>query len=160
MVSSHDEFMIGVMLDTNEAEAQLNVLQVKLDEFARKEVAMVKKFDKAVIGMMVTIRSLTTLFRGVLVYFGLTLDPIQDAIIMAIQTSMTAALAIHRTLEAATLTLSGVVTIGLSVLAIGMSIAAIGQAHAGMADARASTDRAALLMTQIESIISTSQIWM
>ncbi len=160
MVSEYLGIEIPLTFHTAEGEAQLNALQAKLDRFAREEVAMVKKFDKAVLGMMVTMRSLTSLFRGVLVYFGLTLDTIQDAILMAIQTSMTAALAIHRTLEAATLGVAGVVTIGLSVLAITMSVAAIGQATAGMADARAQTDRAALLMTQVESIISTSQIWM
>ncbi len=160
MVSEYLGIEIPIIVDSAEAYAEFNALQAKLDDFARKEVAMVKRFDRAVLGMMVTMRSLTSLFRGVLTYFGLTLDPIQDAILMAIQTSMTAALAIHRTLEASTMGLSGVVTIGLSVLAITMSVAAIGQATAGMADARAQTDKAALLMTQIESIISTSQIWM
>ena len=159
-VSSHDEFMIGVLLDTNEAEAQLNILQTKLDTFAREEAEMIKKFDRAVIGMMNTMRGLTALFRSTLAYFGLTLDPIQDAILMSIQTSLTAALAIHRTLEASTLGISGAVTIGLSMLAITMSVAAIGQASSGMADAKAQTDRAIGIMAQVESIISTSQIWM
>lgn len=160
MVSEYLGIEIPLVVDSSEVYAEFNALQAKLDDFARKEVAMVKKFDRAVLGMMVTIRSLASVFRSVISYFGFILDPIQEAILMAIQTSMTAALAIHRTLEAATLTLSGVVTIGLSVLAITMSIAAIGQATAGMADARAQTDKAALLMTQIESIIATSQIWM
>lgn len=139
---------------------RINKDQMLLDEFTRKEAAVRKKFHASIRGMMNTMRSLTGLFRMTMSYFGQTLDPIQEAIVTSIYTSLTAILAMHRALEASTVGVAGVVTIGLSALAMGMSIVAIGAAHAGMADAKAQTDKTMNLLIQMESLITTSQVWM
>ncbi|GAF84420.1 unnamed protein product [marine sediment metagenome] len=154
-----EKLTIPVVADTMLAEASIKDLNRQLDSFTSKEARVRRDFTKSVRGMMNTMRSLAGLFRSTMSYFGQTLDPVQEAILTSIYTSLTAILAMHRALEATTVGVAGAVTVGLSMLAMGMSIAAIGAAQSGMDDARAQTDRAMNLMIQLETVIATSQIW-
>jgi len=132
--------------------------QNRFIEIDQQADAVVKKWDREerrihsqMSRVIRGIRGVMGLVRNIIHAFGGVLDPVQEALIMSIMTTMTSILTIHRTLEASTMGIAGMVTVGLSLAAIAMSFANLSLTIAEMDKARATMQDAEAI---IQSAIS------
>lgn len=152
-------FVLRILADLSQPRSEMAAVQGEITKTVRGWSTVKAKIQTEMQGIMRTMYGVVGTYRAMLTYFDISLDPIQDSIIAGIQTSLMAALAIHREMEAATLGLAGVVTIGLSLVSIAMAATAIMQATLGIDEARADTQKAIGLMTSLQSTIGT-MTWM
>lgn len=133
--------------------------EVSLKSITKKAATFKKRINLEMGGVLSTIRSVVSTGRSVFSALGGALDPLQESMVMAIEVGLTSALAIHRQMEAATFGLSGALTVGLSGLAIAMAGAAVLNTSRGMEDAKAMAQRSVAALQQIESTLTSQQIW-
>lgn len=152
---SNVPFVLQILADYSQTRSEMAAVQGEVDNTVRGWSLAKAKIKQEIGGIMRTMYGVVGTYRAMLTYFNISLDPIQESIIVGIQTSLMAAMTIHREMEAATLGLAGVVTIGLSLISIAMAAQAVMMATMGMDDARAQTQKSITLMTNMQATIST-----
>jgi hypothetical protein len=154
-----EELTLTVSADISKAETDVARLNRQTDAVVREWNQQHKVIQRQLGRVMFSIRSITGIFRATLRVFGVAMDPIQDAIINAIMVTMSAALAIHRTLEAATVGLAGVVTISLSAISVGLGLQAIMAAQQGLQKSQQMFEAADTAIMGVEALIMGVSGW-
>ena len=148
-----------ITLNMSEAETEMARVQKQADavtqDWAKKHTTMKREIQT----VTMTIRSTISVFRSVLSVMGLSLTPVQQAIVGSIETLMVTIFAMHRALDTATMGISAALTATLSIIAFGISLAAIDQANRGMTDAQAQMQRSVALMDSLAALTHTSGRW-
>ena len=154
-----DDVSFKITLDLSDAETEMARVQKQADavtaDWAKKQTTMKHEIRMAVM----TVRSVVSVFRSALSVMGISLSPVQQAIIGSIETLCITIVAMHRALDVATMGVSAAVTAALSIIAFGISLAAIDQANRGMADAQAQMNKSVALMDSLQSLTYLGVRW-
>ena len=150
-----DEVKVSVIVETD-VDEKVKIAEAKRNKIVRDWARTERTIDQQIARLNLRVNATINTIRVVYRAFGNSLTPIQDALVNAILTTLAAALSIHRTLEAATLGVAGVITIGLSVTSVSLSLVAIQAATEGMNESKAAVDRA---QAAIDSLQVTANVF-
>lgn len=141
-MSFTNEVNIPITADPTQAQAEIDALQRNTDKLTSNWAIAKRKIESEMVNIVGAMRSAITLVKNIFNAVGISLNPVQTAIIAAIETSLMAVLAIHRLMEAGTGGIAAAVTIGLTALSVGLAAAAIVLAEQGFQEAQAQMKKA------------------
>lgn len=156
-MSFEDEVNIRLVVDTSQAQAEVNELQQNTDKITSRWASVRRTIKREMSNIVQTMRGVIGLVRSIFNAVGISLNPVQTAIIGAIETSLVAVLAIHRLMELGTAGIAGAITVGLSALSVGIAVSAIVLAEAGMEDARRQMGKAENVASSALSLVQSLQ---
>ena len=119
---SDEQVKITILADTTQLDSEIENKKGQIDALTSEWRARRLEINRGISSTISVINSSLMLYKRMLGFMGRSLDPVQESIVTSIMTSLNAALTIHRTMEAATLGLSGVLTIALSATTLAMSL--------------------------------------
>jgi hypothetical protein len=146
-----DDVNIILKLDASQTHKEMDTVAQKKDKLVKDWAKQQREITRQIARVNMKIHSVMGVVRASFRAIGQSMTPIQQAIVGAILTTLEATLAIHRTLEAGTLGVAGVVTVGLSATALSMSLAAVGFAVTGMEEAKRGIDNAEGFIASLQS---------
>lgn len=149
-----DEVNIIITVDNTEAERELAEFEAEVNKLGSVWQRTKQKIKSEVRGVIGTMQAVTTVFVNMLKQFGIALDPVQTAIVTAIQTTLASILATHRALEASTFGIAGVATVALSAVAIGISVSNIAATALGMEEAQRSMAQSQVTANSVVGLIN------
>lgn len=150
---SDDRVVISVELDTTQAEADITRIEHQTDAVVEKWARDEREIQRSILRLNAGIRGIVGVIRNAYRMVGVTLDPVQEAVVNMITTTLGSILAMHRAMEAGSLGIAGIYTVGASIASIAIAGAAMTQAIAGMDESRKALDNAQALLDSITTTL-------
>lgn len=150
---------VDVVVDTKTAEQQIADLEQTMDRVAEKWTRTESTIWSGIRTVEQVIMRTVSITRHVFNMLGTTLTPIQEALVMMIQTTLGSILATHRAIEAGTIGGSALLTISLSIAAIAISAAALVNTVQGMNQSQQQLNSAVAIISDLQSLTTTFRTW-
>ena len=132
---------IIMKLDTTDPDRKIAEIDRKTNEFVKKFAKAQEETERGLMRTMRGAQKVMSLISQSLSAWGITLDPLANALMAAIGASITSVLAIHRVMEAGTGGAAAAFTVGWSIAAIAAAGAGTVMVAAGMNEVKATSDR-------------------
>lgn len=146
--------VINIEANSQNYRREVEDFEKTVNDFSAKWARIRRQIKSQAREIVGIIRAGIRTWRATLRFFGLTLDPVQEAVVSAVVTSLAGILAIHRMVEAGSMGFSAVATIGLSAASIALSIVAIAEAVRGIEASKQQLARADSLIASWQGLVS------
>ena len=137
-MSKEPDIELGITITADDSNFidSINACELAENQLVRKWDRDSRRLHSEMSRVVRSIRGVVRLVQEVFSAFGIALDPVAEAFLGMIMTTMTSILTIHRTLEASSMGLAAAVTIGLSLGAIELSMANFIRTQQGFDEAK------------------------